>query len=132
MLTASFDKNSEKLNVQFDLSIPLSFENNGDLRFLMSKLKEIAKVDFYRENNGLKGFSVHLPGWIRFIENIMSPEGFLFQKSILDDLMKQETKEQGNGLEINFHQNPFDTPARYWGFILNQGHFVDYFVNRIN
>ena len=132
MLTVGFDKNSEKLNVQFDLSIPLSFENNGELHFLISKLKGIAKADFYRENNELKGFTAHLPDWISFIEDITSTEEFIFQKSILDDLMKQGTKEQGNGLEINFHQNPFDTPERYWSFILNQGHFVDYFFNRIN
>ena len=132
MLTVGFDKNSEKLNVQFDLAIPLSFENNGELHFLISKLKEIAKSDFYRENNELKGFTAHLPDWISFIEDITSTEEFIFQKSILDDLMKQGTKEQGNGLEINFHQDPFDTPARYWSFILNQSHFADYFFNRIN
>ena len=132
MLTAGFDKNNKKLNLQFDLSIPLSFENNGELSFLTSKLKRVAKADLYLDNNGLKGFSVDLSDWIIFIKDIMLPGEFLFQKSILDDLVKQETKEQGNGLEVNFHQKPFDTPERYWCFTLNQGHFIDYFFNRIN
>ena len=92
----------------------------SELRFLIDKLKEIAKVDFYRENNELKGFSAALSDWTRFIEDIMCSEEVLFQKSILDDLMKQEAMELGDGPEINFHQNSFDTPERYWSFILNQ------------
>ncbi|WP_043601120.1 radical SAM/SPASM domain-containing protein [Solidesulfovibrio magneticus] len=36
-----------------------------------------------------------------------------------------------DGLEVNFHQHPFDTPDRAWLFTLRQGRFAEYFFNRL-
>ncbi|MGA2331273.1 MAG: radical SAM protein [Syntrophales bacterium] len=131
MLSAFYDRQNEKLIIHFDISIPVSLENHGALRFIQ-EFKDGAHAELKREQGELKGFSVNLRDWLGFIQDTISPQEFLFQKSILDDLVGQNTRELDQGLDINFHQKPFDTPERYWNFILNQGYFIDYFFNRLN
>ena len=132
MLTANFDIKSEELKIEFDFSIPHSVIDNGELNFLLGNINKFTSVDFFYEDGELKGFKVGLNDWVKFIDRTLPVEEALLQKSIVDDLMRLNPKKQGPGLEINFHQNPFDTPLRYWNFILNQGNFIDYFFNRIN
>lgn len=46
-------------------------------------------------------------------------------------LARERPEPQGEGLQVNFHQHPFDTPERAWLFTLNQGRFTDHFFNRL-
>ena len=132
MLTANFDIKSDKLKIEFDFSIPHSVENFDELGFLLQNINECASTDFLYEHGELKGFTVARNDWVELIDRILPVEEARLQQSIIDDLLRLNLNKQGPGLEINFHQNPFDTPARYWNFILNQGNFIDYFFNRIN
>ncbi|MDP3428012.1 MAG: SPASM domain-containing protein [Humidesulfovibrio sp.] len=60
------------------------------------------------------------------------PAGVLTCHRELSSLLERECPTpQKSGLEVNFHQQPFDTPERAWRFILNQGRFADYFFNRL-
>jgi len=46
-------------------------------------------------------------------------------------LARERPEPQGDGLQVNFHQHPFDTSERSWLFTLNQGRFTDFFFNRL-
>lgn len=54
------------------------------------------------------------------------------QQLIRDELAAKKPAAQGQGLQINHHQHPFDTPERAWLFTLRQGRFIDYFFNRLS
>jgi radical SAM protein with 4Fe4S-binding SPASM domain len=98
----------------------------------MVTLKSARGIHFSWDKNALQGFAIQLADWDRFIKTVLSPNEYLVQKDIFTQLTNQDTMQQGDGLQINFHQNPFDTPERYWNFILKQGNLVDYFFNRIS
>ena len=131
MLKVDFNKESERITIYFDVSVPSSIESNPEFQRLIVNLKDLARAEFYRNENGLDSFSVELEHWFKFTEYLM-PETVGHQKDIFDKLITRDYSEQGEGLQINFHQKTFDTPERYWSFIVNQGNFVDYFFNRLS
>ena len=131
MLSIVYDKKEEKLNINFDVPIPSTLDH-GNLNSFLSGLTDIADVKLNRQNGALKGFSVDILNWFKFIKHMFKTDDYVFQESILNDLMRQDLYVQGEGLQVNFHQKMFDTPERYWSFIVNQGNFIDYFFNRLN
>ena len=131
MLSIVYDKKEEELNIDFDVPIPSAFDF-GDLSSLLSSLTDIDDVKLNRRNGALNGFAVRMPNWFKFIKHVLKTDDYVLQESILNDLMKQDLCVQGEGLHVNFHQKMFDTPERYWSFIVNQGNFIDYFFNRLN
>jgi radical SAM protein with 4Fe4S-binding SPASM domain len=131
MLSIVYDKKEEELNIDFDVPIPSAFDF-GDLSSLLSSLTDIDDVKLNRRNGALNGFAVRMPNWFKFIKHVLKTDDYVLQESILNDLMKQNLCVQGEGLHVNFHQKMFDTPERYWSFIVNQGNFIDYFFNRLN
>jgi radical SAM protein with 4Fe4S-binding SPASM domain len=131
MLSIIYEKKEEELNINFDVPIPFTLDH-GNLNSFLSGLTDIADVKLNRQNGALKGFAVHISNWFKFIKHMLKTEDYVFQESILNDLMKQDLYVQSEGLQVNFHQKMFDTPERYWSFIVNQGNFIDYFFNRLN
>jgi radical SAM protein with 4Fe4S-binding SPASM domain len=131
MLSIIYDKKEEKLNVDFDIPVPSTLDSDN-LDSLLLGLTDIADAKLNRQNGALKGFSVHMRNWFKFIKHVLKTDDYVFQESILNDLIKQDLYVQGEGLQVNFHQKMFDTPGRYWSFILNQGNFIDFFFNRLN
>jgi radical SAM protein with 4Fe4S-binding SPASM domain len=81
---------------------------------------------------GCLGFSIGIPQWRTFIENALPGKDAAFQLEVLDRLFESGGVEQGEGLQVNFHQNPFDTPERFWRFHLSQGNFTSFVFNRVN
>lgn len=60
------------------------------------------------------------------------PEGTLrCHRELRDQLLREQPAPPSSGLQVNFHQHPFDTPERAWRFVLDQGRFIDYFFNRL-
>ena len=131
MLSIVYDKKEEELNIDFDVPIPSAFDF-GDLSSLLSSLTDIDDVKLNRRNGALNGFAVRMPNWFKFIKHVLKTDDYVLQESILNDLIKQDLCVQGEGLQVDFHQKMFDTPERYWSFIVNQGNFIDYFFNRLN
>ena len=131
MLSIIYEKKEEELNINFDVPIPFTLDH-GNLNSFLSGLTDIDDVKLNRQNGALKGFSVDILNWFKFIKHMFKTDDYVFQESILNDLMKQDLYVQSEGLQVNFHQKMFDTPERYWSFIVNQGNFIDYFFNRLN
>jgi radical SAM protein with 4Fe4S-binding SPASM domain len=78
----------------------------------------------------VEGFNLPFAQWRSMVADI-KPEQHVFQDQLFDVVLQQSDGRAQEGLEVNFHQKPFDQPDRYWRFILNQGDFFEYLLNRL-
>ena len=133
MLKVNINKREKNLDIWFDMPIPRSIEERGDMRIVINRLKESSGADLKRNaDNSITGIVVDIERWMDFVKKNMPGEQSAFHRKIIDTILGRESGELGEGLKVNFHQHPFDTPERYWNFILDQGNFIDYFLNRLN
>ncbi|NQT90519.1 MAG: SPASM domain-containing protein [Candidatus Omnitrophica bacterium] len=131
MISIDVDKKSSTLSIYFDIPVPPSFEQDPEFSSFMQKLKEYVKAELRRSKDGsLSAFSVGADQWIEYVKDISGEKEAAFHKEMLDAVLAQGSRRLGEGLDINFHQRSFDTPERYWGFVLSQGQFQRYFLNR--
>jgi radical SAM protein with 4Fe4S-binding SPASM domain len=86
----------------------------------------------YDERHALIGIAGDMVSLLAVVDETLGPNAAAAQRKIIEQVSRSGHPDAGSGLQVNFHQNPFDTPLRYWRFILNQGYFIDYFYNRIN
>ena len=132
MLSVDLNKKDRRLDLYFDVPIPSFLESNDELETVIKKLRQVADVRLGRtDDNNISCLSVGIHGWIEFVKSVLSEQRFVFQQKVFSELLERECKKLGNGMVINFHQRPFDTQERYWNFILSQGNFAEYFVNRL-
>jgi len=119
----------QKVNIQFDMPIPSSIYNEKAYTagFFFLK-KEKGFTEYYNQDKALIGLSCPVDRFYPFIQKLQKRVGV--EESLLATLDKDNLCDKDEGLQVNFHQNPFDTPERYWKFILDQGNFSDYFLNR--
>jgi radical SAM protein with 4Fe4S-binding SPASM domain len=132
MLSVNFDKKQQRLDVHFDMPFPDELEGHDEWKVLKQNLHDLGRAEFQRLNGQLAGLTFDAAGWMDFLKGSLPQEEFTMQREFFDALVKQQTDKQGEGLQVNFHQNPFDSPERSWHFILNQGNFLLYFLNRVN
>ena len=132
MLSVNFNKERQRLDVHFDMPLTAEAEEYEEWRLLRENLHSLGRAQFQLLNGKLAGLTLEVGGWMDFLKGSLSQEEFSIQKAFFDFLLKQQNGTQGEGLQVNFHQNPFDSPERYWRFILNQGNLLLYFLNRVN
>ncbi len=93
----------------------------------------VASVDGLRVTGDAErpmGFEAPLDPWQAMVESAM-PEHAEFQRTFFGQLMFRSELLADTRVDVNHHQRPFDTPERCWLFVLNQGHFFEYMLNRI-
>lgn len=78
------------------------------------------------------GISGNYNTLLKLPAKVLPSESAHLQEEFMRQLFASGDPISSEGLHVNFHQKPFDTPLRYWNFVLNQGHFIEYFFNRIN
>ena len=131
MFKIAIDKKNKRLKFALDVPIPVFIENRDDFKLFIENISRNENFKIFRDNKGnVNSFSIDIDSWIDFIENNFNDEELGFQKKMLDGILRRDFNELGEGLEVNFHQRPFDNSIRYWSFILNQGNFGEYFINR--
>ncbi|MDY7000168.1 MAG: radical SAM/SPASM domain-containing protein [Thermodesulfobacteriota bacterium] len=123
------DKKS--LRFLFDLAVPPEAQDTPEFSDFFAGIASIPGVEMDRHKGELFGFTTPLDGWLAMIEKKMPFEDVEFQRDFFSKLPSRAVSGQKDELQINFHQQSFDTPGRYWAFVLNQGHFPSYFLNRL-
>lgn len=112
--------------------MPAQLIEHTEFGRLRNLLEETGGFRLRRNDNGdLTRLEARREDWFRLIERVLPERETAFQKAVIGQLMKGGRGNGSRGLKINFHQKSFDTAARYWNFLLNQGHFVDYIFNRV-
>jgi len=122
----------KNLIIRFDMPIPKICMAHPELAHLTASVESLGKglLDHTPEGE-LAGMRLS-PGHIQSLTaNLLEPGEAASQNSLFEKLFSSQIMEKKQGLDINFHQKPFDTKERYWNFILNQGHFASYFFNRL-
>lgn len=134
MISVDFIKNDMRLVFALDRPLPLSVQkDNQEFRSFIDRLKGAARLNIQRNSdNSIACLSADMEGWIRFIRDSLPPAKASFHQKTLEMLPKNDFKASDDGLSVNFHQRSFDTDERYWSFILNQGNFMEYFLNRLD
>lgn len=130
-----FTLNREKGGFDVDFDVPVTSEAAASREFwsLASLFEQKSDCSFERnDKQEITRICGSISSFLHVIDQSLPREEAEIQKTILNDLIQGVPGHSKTGLNINFHQNPFDTPQRYWNFILNQGHFVEYFFNRLN
>ena len=132
MLTAIFNNNL--LQVRFDIGIPTScYHNHPELTQFMTRLEPIKHISWnYDDQKTLHGLSIPYAILPSVVAALLPEREADIQIRFFENIQASGMTCNVKGLDINFHQNPFDSPERHWQFILNQGHFAAYFFNRIN
>lgn len=130
MLTADIDKRQGDIRVDFPLPSPTSVRDCEEFRAFAERL---AQVKDLRAGNGdpFHSFTAPYAALIETFADILPPGITDCHETIHNALKKDRPAAQSHGLEVNFHQQPFDSAERSWLFALNQGRFADYFFNRI-
>lgn len=132
MLKCALDKH-KILNIKFDMPVPGECMGHSELQHLLKAVEHMDKsLPDYTSEHALSGLRLPLSYINPLIDGLLEPDEAASQKKLFEKLLPGQPTDQKQGLDINFHQNPFDTPERYWNFILNQGHFASYFFNRLN
>ena len=125
--------NDKGLQIKFDIPVPATSCDNKEFSKFLKKVTAIAPDALeYDDKKRLFGMTIAADQLDDLTDTLLPTEEAELQKSFFTNILKTKKAGSKDGLEINFHQNPFDTPERYWNFIFNQGHFNAYFFNRIN
>ncbi len=133
MVELSFDKENQILSLTFEVPVPNGTADDPEFAKLKKAVEAVGDLRWRQNGHAeLLGLSGPLKAWLRLINTALPPKEAVFQTEIINHLVQTGSPEQAEGLKINFHQNPFDTAERYWAFVLGQGHFIDYFFNRLD
>ena len=117
-------------HITFDVSVSPDAASHDEFSIVSSILQKKSNCSLQKDDkNNIAEVNGKLISFIDAIDEILPPEEAGVEKGIIGSLKPVPEKA---GLQVNFHQNPYDTTERYWKFILNQGHFKEYFFNRIN
>jgi len=132
MLTCKLNKD-KTLKIQFDLPVPSSCFDNVELKKITDSVSSgnDSELEFTLDKQ-LSRMTISLNTLYLIIDKQLPLKQAQAEKNMLQAMFTNQSSFNKEGLEVNFHQNPFDTPERYWNFILSQGHFISYFCNRIN
>lgn len=132
MISVSYNRKLGRLDFVLDLPMPKECSEHPEFLSFLNIFAASGGSCARNAESAVTSFAIGTEEWKTFIAQSLSRQDAAFQMEILDQLIASEGEGQQEGLQINFHQNPYDTPARYWHFILNQGNFREYFFNRVN
>jgi len=122
----------ERFVIHFDIPLEDTIALPSEVKDFWNLLKNRGKCLFEYEENALVAISGEVNSLLTALSEVLPQEKTTEQRKMFKEILARNNVIDKEGLQVNFHQNPFDTPERYWRFIFNQGHFVDYFLNRIN
>ena len=116
----------------FDLPISMDIQNHKEFKRLSEMIQLIPNCHFeFGKNQEILKCLLHYNSFMELIDKVLPSNQAFLQKEIIEYFYRQNSNDK-KGLEINFHQKPYDNADRYWNFILNQGFFIEHFFNRIN
>jgi radical SAM protein with 4Fe4S-binding SPASM domain len=118
------------LKIIFDIYLPKEVQKHPEVVNFLSQIRAITKTKILKEGDDIAGFIVPIEDWMSIIGEIL-PTKCNFQEVFFSELVQDLENSTEKNLDVNFHQKPFDSPERYWLFILNQGYFMEYFLNRL-
>ncbi|MBW2619623.1 MAG: radical SAM protein, partial [Deltaproteobacteria bacterium] len=122
----------DTLSLLLDTPLPTQVTGHAEFGRLKKLLDETGGFRLGCVENGeLTRLEARREDWFHLIERVLPKREAVFQKTVIHDLMNGGGGNGSRGLKVNFHQKSFDTAERYWNFLLNQGHFVDYIFNRV-
>lgn len=126
-------ENKNTYTIHFDVPIGTDIAKNEEMADLLALFAEDdGHVVVYDMHGSITGIRGEMASLAKLIDSCLPAEQAAVQKMIISHMKPDQSAHEKEGLQVNFHQNSFDTEERYWLFILNQGHFIDYFFNRIN
>ena len=133
MTKLTLNQNKTGFHVGFDVPVPPHAEAHKELSSFAALFAQKNGCVPERNDRGeITGIDGSITSFLDIIDQSLPLEEARTQKAILENLIQRDSGHPKPGLDINFHQNPFDTSQRYWDFILRQGYFIDYFFNRLN
>ena len=123
--------NSEII-IHFDLPIDKKIQNNKEFKLLSNIIESDRNCYFeYSEKKEIVKCILNYYSFMNIIDRLLPSTQANLQKKIVEHFFEKNIVNK-KGLDINFHQKPYDDANRYWNFILNQNYFIEYFFNRIN
>jgi len=132
MLKFFLNDTGKAFKISFDVPVTPDAAAHPEFQKFLQAFTALDGLSFTRDEAGcIGGLSGPTEAFLQMIDQSLPPQDAATQKDIIQKIAAQHSTA-GEGLEVNFHQRSFDTPERYWNFILNQGHFIDYFFNRVN
>jgi len=118
--------------IYFDLPISMDIQNHKEFKRLSEMIQLTPNCHFeFGKNQEILKCILHYNSFMELIDKVLPSNQATKQKEIIDYFYKQHSNDK-KGLEVNFHQKPYDNADRYWNFILNQNFFIEHFFNRIN
>ena len=132
MITPLFEQNGLRLSLAFDVALPEELRRDSEFQAMEEKLSGLAEVEFHELDGSFTHFSLPTERWLEFARSILPADQAEFHARLIEVAAEHPDSRLGEGLEINFHQNVFDEPDRYWRFIFAQGNFTDYIFNRLH
>ena len=131
MIKVRFDYDRKTLHFPFDLPLPEKIATHMEFAGFLKRFNAHGGA-VKRSYKEIIGLDISIEKWREFIIGCLNENQAAFQLNVLNQLIFSGGLEMGDGLKVNFHQNPHDSKERYWLFILNQGNFTQHFFNRVN
>ena len=133
MLKFILKQDNKEFVIHFDVPVVPAISNQDEFGVLAEAIGSKDKCSLVTNGNDeISGASGAVSAFLDIIDDVLPPKEAAVQRGILDKLMSRTPEPARDGLQVNFHQKPFDSSIRYWEFILNQGNFINYFFNRID
>ncbi len=130
MLHPVYDAVRQELCVAWDYPPPESVREHSEYAVFFETLRRVPGLSPWR--GGLhEAFTVPYAGLVETFASQLPQGSVACQTALCRALAAAPPQDRDQGLQINHHQHPFDTPKRAWRFVLNQGRFIDYFFNRL-
>ncbi|MDR3044993.1 MAG: SPASM domain-containing protein [Desulfovibrio sp.] len=130
MLRCTHAGTSGELHLSWDNPPSPTVQEHPELKLFLSRLADVPGL---RPGPGGVQTSFHVP-YLPLVEAfgpLLPPGVAACHRHCAAELAGRPSAPRNDGLHVNFHQHPFDTPERAWLFTLNQGRFVDYVFNRL-
>lgn len=121
---------TQRLQISFDSPATAVVRDHAEFRGFWDHLSRCQGFEASEDQGTVLGFSLPLVEWMGSVREFF-PEQDSFQQVIFEKFLALDIVPASKQMEINFHQRQFDSPERSWLFILNQGHFFQYVLNRI-
>jgi radical SAM protein with 4Fe4S-binding SPASM domain len=133
MLKFYVDNNKNDFTINFDVPLPKHFiAEPGFQKIYRAFTRQKNRLGFqFNTNQDISGIQGELSDLAHTIKSLFPALNDCNQLQPFHDLTQLDYVPT-SGLQVNFHQQTFDSPERYWQFIFNQGNFSDYFLNRLN
>ncbi|MFZ6028214.1 MAG: radical SAM/SPASM domain-containing protein [Chloroflexota bacterium] len=132
MLQVRYDKQQHELFFPLNQRLPAELSSHEALGDFLKLFRTFGgQTHVTGDDDSLVSLSIGIDNWRKLLNAALPPREARFHADALQGILSSDRREPVDGLQVNFHQKSFDTPARYWSFLLQQGHFTRYFFNRV-